>query len=250
MEGFGIVDLFKLGFHYGHRRWRSSPKMLPFIFCEKWGVHIIDLCKTLPMMEKALSALKATAAKGGKILFVGTKNQAKGIVEEIANACGQPYVNQRWLGGTMTNWQTIRSSIDKLRKMEEEEASGYIEKFAKNERLEFKKKKDKLLKFIGGIREMGGIPDFLVVVDTKREMTSIQEARVLKIPVVALADTDSPSPEDVSFLVPGNDDGVSSIKFFLEKCQEAILEGKSEIKLVKKEKTEKEKQELRTQNES
>jgi len=228
---FEIKELFELGFHYGHRKWRSNPKMNEFIFCEKWGISIIDLSKTVPLFEKALNAIYDCVRKGGKVLFVGTKHQAKDQIAKTASECHQFYVNKRWLGGTITNnFSTIQLPLNKLTKMEKNEESGYINKFTKKERLDFSKKKDKLLGLLQGIRNLHGNPNMLVVVDPKREDIAVKEARLHNIPVIALADTDTPEPSMIKYIVPGNDEGVKVIDFFLARCQEAINQALLDLK--------------------
>lgn len=234
---FEIKELFERGFHYGHRKWRSNPKMSEFIFGEKWGVSIIDLCKTTYMFETALNALHACVKKGGKVLFVGTKHQASSLIAQAAQNCNQYYVNKRWLGGTITNnHSTINLPLNKLNKMEKDEESGYIEKFTKRERVDFAKKKEKLIALLGGIRSLGGVPNILVVVDPKRENIAIREAKLWNMPVIALADTDTPEPDMITHLVPGNDEGQASIEFFLEKCTQTINDALSFV-VAKNEKT-------------
>jgi small subunit ribosomal protein S2 len=222
---FGIEELFERGFHYGHRKWRSSPKMKQFVFCEKWGIYIIDLCQTVPMFIRALETLKACSAKGGKVLFVGTKHQASELLKEAALSCNQFYVNKRWLGGTITNNATIGMSINKLAKLEKDEAAGLVENLTKKEKALFAQAKEKKLALLSGIRNLHGAPDILVVVDPRKEETAIKEAAILNIPVIALTDTDARSPEMISHCVPGNDESKAAISFFLEKCVEAIKEG-------------------------
>ena len=218
---FEIKELFERGFHYGHRKWRSNPKMKDYIFCQKWGVDVIDLCKTTHLFQKAIEALSLCVKKGGKILFVGTKHQAQGLVEEYAKSCNQFYVNKRWFGGTITNnYSTIGLPLNKLKKMEKEEEN--IVKLAKHERLNFLKQKEHLISLLGGIRELGGVPDMLIVVDPKRENIAVREAHLRNIPVIALADTDTPEPSIIKYLVPGNDEGTASIQYFLEQCAAAI----------------------------
>jgi len=226
---FEIKELFEKGFHYGHRKLRSNPKMNEFVFAEKWGISIIDLCKTRVMLENALDALKVCVKKGGKVLFVGTKHQAKDMIQEIAKSCNQYYINKRWLGGTITNYNsTINLPVNKLNKMEKDEESGYVEKFTKRERLDFQKKKEKLYGLFSGIRHMGGVPSMIIVVDPKRENIAVREAKLWNIPVIALGDTDTPEPKLITYLVPGNDEGNGSIEFFLQKCGQVILDGQAE----------------------
>jgi len=227
---FEIKDLFEKGFHYGHRKLRSNPKMNEFVFCEKWGISIIDLCKTNVMFGKALEALATCVKKGGKVLFGGTKHQASDSIAQAATSCNQYYINKRWLGGTITNnHSTINLPLNKLGKMEKEEESGYVDKLTKRERLDFQKKKEKLLGLFSGIRTMGGVPNMLIVIDPKRENIAVKEAKLWNIPVIALADTDTPEPAIINYLVPGNDEGKGSIEFFLEKCCEVINQAAKEV---------------------
>lgn len=186
------------------------------------------------MFENAMNALHACVKKGGKILFVGTKHQAAELVAQTATNCGQYYVNKRWLGGTVTNnFSTISLPLNKLNKMEKDEESGYVDKFTKRERLDFAKKKEKLLSLLSGIRHMGGVPDMIIVVDPKREGIAVKEAKLWNIPVIALADTDTPEPSMITHLVPGNDEGQGSIHYFLQKCEETILDAQKHMEVAK-----------------
>lgn len=247
---FEIKELFEKGFHYGHRKWRSNPKMNEFVFCEKWGISIIDLCKTAQMFESAMNALHSCVKKGGKVLFVGTKHQAAQLIAQTAVECNQFYINKRWLGGTITNnFSTINLPLNKLNKMEKDEESGYVDKFTKRERLDFSKKKDKLLGLLDGIRHMNGIPDIVIVVDPKREGIAIKEAKLWNIPVIALADTDTPEPDLITYLVPGNDEGQGSIHYFLDKCRETIIDALKQIEAANLQKKQKEKEKEKDQKE-
>lgn len=223
---FSITELFNLRFHYGHKWCRSNPKMKNYIFCQRWGISIIDLCKTSVLFENALNVLYACARSNGKILFVGTKHQAKDLIAQNAVECGQYYVNHRWLGGTITNnFSTIVLPLNKLKKLEKDQETGFIDKYTKKERTMFQKEKERLEKLLNGIRNMDGIPDMLVVVDPKSSHTAIREANLMNIPVLALADTDTPEPKLIKHIVPGNDESKSTIGFFLTKCREAIAQG-------------------------
>lgn len=220
---FEVKDLFEKGFHYGHRKWCSSPKMKDFIFCEKWGTSIIDLTKTAPLFERALNALYACAKKGGRILFVGTKHQAADLIMQTAQNCGQYYINKRWLGGTITNnLSTISLPLNKLAKMEKDIEAGYVDKLTKRERQQIYKKREKIVGLFSGIKNLNGVPDMLVVVDPKREGIAIKEAKLGNIPVIALADTDTPEPGLITYLVPGNDEGQGAIQYFLYMCEQTI----------------------------
>jgi small subunit ribosomal protein S2 len=236
---FKIEELFKLGFHYGHRKWRSSQKMKEYIFCEKWGISIIDLCKTAPLFEAALNAIYDCARKGGRILFIGTKPQARELVQQIASDCNQFYVDKRWIGGTLTNYfSAVYLPLDKLSKMETDEASGKIANFVKKERMEFSKKKKKLNDLFSGVRGLDVLPSMLIVIDPKKEWIAVKEAFLSNIPVIALADTDTPDPSLINHIVPGNDDSVSVISEFLNRCQDAIKQGMFDLNVEKTPKVE------------
>ncbi|MEM8784940.1 MAG: 30S ribosomal protein S2, partial [Pseudomonadota bacterium] len=201
---FTMRQLLEAGVHFGHQTHRWNPRMERFIFGKRNNIHIIDLAQTVPLLHQALLAVRDTAAGGGRILFVGTKRQAAPAVAEAARRCAQYYINHRWLGGTLTNWRTISNSIKRLRSLEETlsaERSG----FTKKEQLFLTRERDKLEQSLGGIKEMGGIPNLLFVIDTNKEAIAIQEARKLKIPVVAVVDTNC-DPGEIDFPIPGNDD--------------------------------------------
>lgn len=220
-----ISDLLDAGVHFGHKTARWNPKMAPYIYGVKDNIHIVDLQQTLPMLYSALNEIFEVVKNNGKVLFVGTKIQATEIIAEYAEKCGQYYVNHRWLGGMITNWGTVSRSIRTLDNLEktlddEELAASYTKK----ERLELTRKKDKLLKSLGGIRNMGGKPDLIVVIDTNKEKIAIQEAQKLNIPVVAIVDTNS-NPDNIEFPVPGNDDAIRSIKLYLDLAARAALAG-------------------------
>ncbi len=242
---YSIEELFKKGFHYGHRKWSSSSKMNNFVFGEKWGLYIIDLCKTVNLFSQAMEALSNCINKGGNVVFVGTKSQAKDVVKLAAESCNQFYINKRWLGGTLTNnHSTIELPLKKLKEMEAYEEDLSFQKLTKHERLLFSKKKDRLLELLSGIRELSGLPDMLIVVDPNREWNAITEAKKANVPVIALADTDTPDPNIIDYIVPGNDEGNSSITYFLNECVNIINssriivnndESKSDISNVVKE---------------
>jgi len=232
---FEIKELFERGFHYGHRKWRSNPKMKDYIFCQRWGIDIIDLSKTVHLFNDAINALSSCVKKGGKVLFVGTKHQAKDLIAEHAKSCEQFYINKRWFGGTITNnYSTIGLPLNKLKKMEKEEESN--QKLAKHERMDLIKKKDKLIELLGGIKDLGGVPDMLIVVDPKRENIAVREAHLRNIPVIALADTDTPEPSIIKHLVAGNDEGAASIEYFLAQCSNTIIEAMAQREANSKEK--------------
>jgi small subunit ribosomal protein S2 len=223
-----LKDLLEAGVHFGHQTKRWNPKMKPYIFMEKSGIHIIDLQKTLDTAQVAKEAIRKAAEKGQDVLFLGTKPQAKNAMREEATRCGMPYVTERWLGGTLTNFGTIRKSIDKLEYLEKIETDGRIEQFSKKEALKLGKEKEKLLKSLGGIRSMSSLPAVLFVVDTKKEINAVREARKLKIPIVGLIDTNA-DPGDVDFPIPANDDAMRAINLFCKMVADACLEGKAKF---------------------
>jgi small subunit ribosomal protein S2 len=223
-----LKDLLEAGVHFGHQTKRWNPKMKPYIFMEKNGIHIIDLQKTLDNAQQAQGAIRKAVEKGKDVLFLGTKPQAKNAVREEASRCGMPYVTERWLGGTLTNFDTIRKSLDKLEYFEKIETDGRIEQFSKKEALKMSKEKDKLLKSLGGIRTMSSIPAFLFVIDTKKEINAVREATKLKIPIVGLIDTNA-DPGEVEYPIPANDDAMRAINLFCKMVADACLEGKAKF---------------------
>ena len=218
-----LRQLFEAGVHFGHNTRRWNPKMLPFIFGVRNGVHIIDLEQTVPSFQRALQQLRETAAAGGRVLFVGTKHQAQEKIAETAKRCGQYYVNHRWLGGMLTNWKTISQSIKRLREIDEKLASQ-ANKFTKKEILQMSRDRDKLERALGGIKDMGGLPDILFVIDTVKESLAIQEAKVLGLPVIAIVDSNS-DPNEITFPVPGNDDAARAIDLYCDLAAQAVLDG-------------------------
>jgi small subunit ribosomal protein S2 len=223
MPEYSMRQLLEAGVHFGHHTRRWNPKMKPYIFGVRNGVHIIDLQQTVPMLDQALRQLRDIAAKGGRILFVGTKRQAQEKVQDAARRCGQYYVNHRWLGGMLTNWKTISNSIARLRELEELLA-GETSGFTKKELLMLGREKDKLELSIGGIKEMGGQPDALFIIDTNKEDLAVKEANKLGIPVFAILDTNS-DPTGIDFPVPGNDDALRAIDLYLELVTASVLDG-------------------------
>ncbi len=223
---FTMRQLLEAGVHFGHMVRRWNPRMASFIHSERDGIHIIDLQQTVPMLYSALSFLRGIAAGGGRVLFVGTKRQAQSAVEEHAKRCGQHYVNQRWLGGMLTNWKTISRSIDRLKeleqRLEEDEAS-----LPKKEVLNLNRQRVKLVRSLGGIREMGGLPDAMVVIDTNHERIAVAEARSLGIPVIAVLDTNS-DPVGIDYPIPGNDDATRAVHLYCELTANAVLGGLEE----------------------
>ena len=223
LPSFTMKELLEAGIHFGHQVNRWNPKMQTYLFGERNGIHIIDLQQTVPLLHSALRILKDVASGGGRILFVGTKRQAQNIIEERAQQCGQYYVNHRWLGGTLTNWNTISNSITRLKKYEKtlsDQESG----LTKKEMVNLTRQRDKLNLSLGGIKEMGGRPDALFVIDTNKEHIAVNEASVLKIPVIGILDSNS-DPAKIDFPIPGNDDATRAISFYCRIVSEAILDG-------------------------
>jgi small subunit ribosomal protein S2 len=216
-------QLLEAGVHFGHHTRRWNPRMAPFIYGVRNGVHIIDLQQSVPLLHRALDAIRDVAANGGRVLFVGTKRAASDYVAESAKKCGQYYVNNRWLGGMLTNWRTISQSIRRLHDFDEklgEETTG----LKKRENLSLTRERDKLERTLGGIKEMGGRPDILFVIDTNKEDIAIAEARKLNIPVVAVLDTNS-DPDGITFPIPGNDDAMRAISLYCDLVSDAVLDG-------------------------
>ena len=223
LPDFSMRQLLEAGVHFGHQTHRWNPKMKPYIFGERSNVHIIDLAQTVPMLSRALQVVSDTVAKGGRVLFVGTKRQASEIIADAAKRSAQYYVNARWLGGMMTNWKTISNSIQRLRKLDEilaSEASGY----SKKERLNLEREREKLNRALGGIRDMGGVPDLMFIIDTNKESIAIQEAKRLGIPVVAIIDSNC-DPDQIDFPIPGNDDASRAISLYCDLISRAALDG-------------------------
>ncbi len=224
MSVISMKQLLEAGVHFGHQTRRWNPKMARFIFTERNGIYIIDLQKTVRKVEEAYDFVRDVAADGGKVIFVGTKKQAQESIETEAKRAGMYFVNQRWLGGMLTNFKTIKKRIDLLEKLEGMEEDGTFEALPKKEVLKLRLKKDKLEKFLGGIREMTDLPRAMFVVDPKKEKIAIAEARTLGIPVVAIVDTNC-DPDEVDFVIPGNDDAIRAVKLLAGKMADACLEG-------------------------
>ena len=216
-------SLLEAGAHFGHQTHRWNPKMDRYIFGSRSNIHIIDLSQTMPLFHQALVAVRDVAAKGGRVLFVGTKRQAAEPVAEAATRCAQYYMNNRWLGGTLTNWRTVSNSIQRLRDLEAILASGG-EGRVKKELVNLQRERDKLELSLGGIKDMGGIPDIMFVIDTNKEAIAIQEARKLNIPVIAILDTNS-DPDGITYPVPGNDDAARAIQLYCDLIADAVLDG-------------------------
>jgi small subunit ribosomal protein S2 len=221
---FSMRQLLEAGVHFGHQSHRWNPKMAEYIFGARNNIHIIDLAQTVPMLHRALQAVSDTVARGGRILFVGTKRQAQDGVAEAAKRSAQYFVNSRWLGGTLTNWKTISGSIKRLRQLDEILASAEGQQYTKKERLDLQRERDKLDRSLGGIKDMGGLPDMLFVIDTNKEDIAIQEAQRLNIPVAAIVDTNC-DPKGISFVVPGNDDAGRAIGLYCDLIARAAIDG-------------------------
>ncbi|KAA5604486.1 30S ribosomal protein S2 [Roseospira marina] len=224
MPTFTMRQMIEAGCHFGHNTRRWNPKMAPYLFGVRDNVHIIDLQQTVPMMHRAMQAVRDVVAGGGRVLFVGTKRQAQDVVAESARRCGQYYVNHRWLGGMLTNWKTISHSIRRLRDLEEKLDSGELAALTKKELLNLTREKDKLDLALGGIKEMGGLPDILFIIDTVKEDLAVNEATKLGIPVVAVLDSNS-DPKGVTYPIPGNDDAIRAIQTYCELISGAALDG-------------------------
>ncbi|MEM6276887.1 MAG: 30S ribosomal protein S2 [Pseudomonadota bacterium] len=220
---FTMRQLLEAGVHFGHQTQRWNPRMGEFIYGERNGIHIVDLTQTVPMLDAALNVIRETVAKGGRVLFVGTKRQAQTPIAEAAEKCAQYYMNHRWLGGTLTNWKTVSQSINRLRAIDEQMEQG-AEGLTKKERLGMERDQSKLQASLGGIREMGGVPDLLFVIDVNKEDLAIAEAKKLGIPVVAIVDTNC-SPDGVDYIIPGNDDAARAIALYCDLAARAALDG-------------------------
>ncbi|ATO43694.1 30S ribosomal protein S2 [Loigolactobacillus coryniformis] len=225
MSVISMKQLLEAGVHFGHQTRRWNPKMKPYIFTERNGIYIIDLQKTLKLVDNAYDFMKNTAADGGIVLFVGTKKQAQDSIAEEATRAGQFYVNHRWLGGTLTNWQTIQKRIARLKEIKQMGEDGTFDKLPKKEVSQLNKQREKLEKFLGGIEDMPRIPDVLFIVDPRKEKIAVQEAQKLNIPIVAMVDTNS-DPDDIDVIIPSNDDAIRAVRLLTSKMADAIVEGR------------------------
>ncbi|HVY52079.1 MAG TPA: 30S ribosomal protein S2 [Devosia sp.] len=223
LPDFSMRQLLEAGVHFGHQSHRWNPKMERYIFGVRNDIHILDLSQTVPMLSRALELVSDTVADGGRVLFVGTKRQAAPLVAEAARQCAQYYVNSRWLGGTLTNWQTISQSIARLRELEAKVAEG-VEGLTKKERLLLDREREKLERDLGGIKDMGNLPNLLFVIDTNKEANAIKEARRLGIPVIAIIDSNS-DPDTVDYPIPGNDDAARALELYCSLVARAALDG-------------------------
>ena len=225
MSVVSMKQLLEAGVHFGHQTRRWNPKMKPFIFTERNGIYIIDLQKTVKMIDTAYDYMKDVAAKGGVVLFVGTKKQAQDSVEEEAVRAGQYYVNHRWLGGTLTNWKTIQTRIARLKELKKMSEDGTFDVLPKKEVSVLTKQREKLERFLGGIEDMPRIPDVLYIVDPHKEQIAVKEAQKLHIPIVAMVDTNT-DPDDVDVIIPSNDDAIRAVRLITAKMADAVIEGK------------------------
>lgn len=243
-----IKDLLEAGVYFGHPSRQFDPRSKPYLYGKRQGIYIIDIEKTVEKLKEAGEFLKKIASEGKKILLVGTKKQAQTVIKEIAERCEMPYVNYRWIGGTLTNFKEIRKRIERLKEIEEYETSGKIDLYTKKEKAMIMKEKEELQKKFGGIRDMEDFPDALVVVDVRREINAIKEAKKVNIPVVGIVDTNG-NPELVDYPIPGNDDGFKSINLLLSILSEYIIEGKKEVAYIPEEKKEAEEEVKEDKNE-
>lgn len=223
-----MKQLLEAGVHFGHQSKRWNPRMKKYIFGERNGIYIIDLQKTLRKFKESYQFVRSLSAEGESVLFVGTKKQAQDSILEESQRCGMFYVRHRWLGGMLTNFATIRKSIDRMKKMEEMKANGTFESLPKKEVLKLEKQRDKMSKVLGGIRDMDKLPGAIFVVDPKREKIAISEARTLEIPIIAIVDTNC-NPDGIDYVIPGNDDAIRSIKLITSKIADAVIEGNTEF---------------------
>ncbi len=226
-----MKQLLEAGVHFGHQTRRWNPKMKPYIFGARNGIHIIDLQKTVEYFKVAYSFVKEIGKQGGVVLFVGTKKQAQEVIAEEASRVGLPYVNERWLGGMLTNFRTVKNSIQKMKEIERMEQEGYLAKLPKKEAILLQKKKGKLKTYLNGIRDLENLPDAIFVVDSKNEAIAVAEAKRLGIPVIGLVDTNC-DPDDINYIIPGNDDAIRAVKLLASRIADAYEEGKKEKEAI------------------
>lgn len=232
-----MKELLEAGVHFGHQSKRWNPKMAPYIYSSRNGIHVIDLNKSIPLIEKACGFVRKTVAENGTVLFVGTKKQAQEAVESEAKRCGMFYIKDRWLGGTLTNFKTLKKNIGRMKEIEKMETDGMFEKLPKKEVANLKREHRKLIRGLDGIREMTDLPSVLFVVDSKKEQTAILEAKRLGIPVIAIVDTNC-DPELIDFIIAGNDDAIRSIKLLVSVIADAVVEGREQTKPLEERKEE------------
>lgn len=218
--------LLETGVHFGHQARKWNPKMEPYIFTKRNGIHIIDLRQTVEFLDEVYDVVRDTVARGGSIMFVGTKRQAQDTIEREAIRCGMPFVTMRWLGGTLTNWKTIKQRLDTLKRMEKDSDEGRYDKLTKKERLMIEREIERLNLRMGGLKVMKRLPDLLFVVDARREYTAVKEANTLGVPIIAITDTNA-DPDEIDYIIPGNDDAIRAIKLITEMVAQAVLEGQA-----------------------
>jgi small subunit ribosomal protein S2 len=228
MTELSMRQMLEAGVHFGHQTRYWNPKMAPYIFGERSHIHIINLEKTLPLYREAIEFVKRLVADGGSLLFVGTKRAAREAVAEEARRCGMPYVNQRWLGGTLTNFKTVRQSIKRMQELDLQSEDGTFERLGKKEVIRLKREMEKLDKSLGGIKEMNALPDALFVIDVGHEKIAVNEARKLAIPIVGIVDTNNP-PDNIDYLIPGNDDAIRAVQLYAQGISDAVLAGKASM---------------------
>lgn len=224
MANISMKALLEAGVHFGHRTRRWNPKMKPFIFTERNGIHIIDLQQTIVRLEQAYNMVRETVANGGSVLFVGTKKQAQESIIQAAQNCNMPYIDQRWLGGTLTNWQTIRQRLAYLMELERRRDTGDLERLPKKETLRLEQLIDKLNRRLGGLKKMTRLPNLVVIVDVRREAIAVKECNILSVPIMAMVDTNC-DPDPIDFVIPSNDDAIRAIKLIVEYLADAVNEG-------------------------
>lgn len=247
MAVISMKQLLEAGVHFGHQTRRWNPKMKPYIFTERNGIYIIDLQKTVKKVEEAFQFIRELSERGGKVLFVGTKKQAQNSVREEAERAGMFYVNQRWLGGTLTNFQTIRKRIQRLKDLEQMEQNGTFDVLPKKEVVLLKKEMERLEKFLGGIKEMDALPDAVFIIDPRKERIAVSEARKLNIPIVAIVDTNC-DPDEIDYVIPGNDDAIRAVRLLTSKMADAVIEAhQGSDDVVESEKTEASEEEQQTE---
>ena len=248
MSVVNMKQLLESGVHFGHQTRRWNPKMKDYIFQERNGIYIIDLQQTVGLIDEAYEFVEKSTSKGNNVLFVGTKRQAQETIEQEAQRCGMPYVNERWLGGLLTNYETIKKRIDRLDELEQMEEDGLFEVLPKKEVVELERERDKLKKYLGGIRGMNGLPDIVFITDTRKESIAVSEARKLNIPIVAIVDTNS-DPDLIDHIIPGNDDAIRAVKLISKVIADAVIAGQKGEQAQEAQSVTKESQEDNTDNE-
>jgi small subunit ribosomal protein S2 len=224
-----LEELLEAGCHFGHQSRRWNPKMKPYLYAKKEGVHIFDLEKTAAGLKQAMSFVRDLATQGKKVVFVGSKRQASAVIKEEAQKAGMPYVNLRWLGGTITNWEQIKTRIDRLKELEEKKQKGEFKNYTKKENVLIDREIDRLNRFVGGLRSLTGLPEAIFVVDVKKEVAAVREARQKNIPVIAVADSNA-DPDQIDYVIPANDDAVRSIQLIVAKIARAVIDGQNQLK--------------------